>query len=202
MRKPRVGSRLDVQRREPARKAGEARGGRRRCTVDRCWSSTVIPFAHPLLSRPAENNLTARPQTCRRHPWLCQHAAAALPRRTASRGAGRLGHARVPTYRHENFPAYQSGREFDDALLSSLRCCPNCCRLRLTECESAGFEADDFLAAAAAKEERRGGTVSLRAATATRSSLPRIAPPSCTLSALARWRVLVPQRFARVRRRS
>ena len=23
----------------------------------------------------------------------------------------------VPTYRHEKFPAYQSGREFDDALL-------------------------------------------------------------------------------------
>src|SRR6266566_2385020 len=26
----------------------------------------------------------------------------------------------VPTYRHEKFPAYQSGREFDDALLEQL----------------------------------------------------------------------------------
>jgi 5'-3' exonuclease, N-terminal resolvase-like domain len=29
----------------------------------------------------------------------------------------------VPTYRHEKFPAYQSGREFDDAFSSSFRCC-------------------------------------------------------------------------------
>ena len=51
-----------------------------------------------------------------------------------------------------------------------------------------GFEADDFLAAAAAKEEKRGGTVSLRAATATRSSLPPTAPPFSIQSARARWR--------------
>ena len=49
-----------------------------------------------LLSRPAENNPEAWRQTCRRHPRLCQYAAAPLPRRAASRGACRVGHARSP----------------------------------------------------------------------------------------------------------
>jgi exodeoxyribonuclease III len=66
----------------------------------------------------------------------------------------------VPTYRHEKFPAYQSGREFDEALLEQLELIPKF----VTACgfqnaKAAGFEADDFLAAAAAAEERRGGTV-------------------------------------------
>ena len=66
----------------------------------------------------------------------------------------------VPTYRHEEFPAYQSGREFDDALLEQLDIIPKF----VTACgfqnaKAPGFEADDFLAAASAAEERRGGTV-------------------------------------------
>jgi DNA polymerase I len=66
----------------------------------------------------------------------------------------------APTYRHEEFPAYQSGREFDDALLEQLELIPKF----VTACgfqnaKAAGFEADDFFAAAAAAEERRGGTV-------------------------------------------
>ncbi len=65
-----------------------------------------------------------------------------------------------PTYRHEEFPAYQSGREFDDALLEQLDLIPKF----VTACgfqnaKVPGFEADDFLAAAAAAEERRGGIV-------------------------------------------
>ena len=66
----------------------------------------------------------------------------------------------VPTYRHEKFPAYQSGREFDDALLEQLEMLPEfvaACGFQNTK--APGFEADDFLAAAAAKEEKRGGTV-------------------------------------------
>ena len=64
------------------------------------------------------------------------------------------------TYRHEEFPAYQSGREFDDALLEQLDLIPKF----VTACgfqnaKAPGFEADDFLAAAATAEERRGGTV-------------------------------------------
>ena len=66
----------------------------------------------------------------------------------------------APTYRHKDLPAYQSGREFDDALLEQLDALPEF----VTACgfqnaKAPGFEADDFLAAAAAKEERRGGTL-------------------------------------------
>ena len=66
----------------------------------------------------------------------------------------------VPTYRHEKFPAYQSGREFDDALVEQLELIPEF----VTACgfqnaKSPGYEADDFLATAATAEEKRGGTV-------------------------------------------
>jgi exodeoxyribonuclease III len=66
----------------------------------------------------------------------------------------------VATYWHDKFPAYQSGREFDDALLEQLDVLPEF----VTACgfqnaKAPGFEADDFLAAAVAKEEKRGGTV-------------------------------------------
>jgi 5'-3' exonuclease len=64
------------------------------------------------------------------------------------------------TYRHEKFPAYQSGREFDDALLGQLDVLPAfvvACGFQ--NAKAPGFEADDFLAAAAAAEEKRGGTV-------------------------------------------
>ena len=65
-----------------------------------------------------------------------------------------------PTYRHKEFPAYQSGREFDDALLEQLDIIPefvNACGFQIAK--APGFEADDFLAAASVAEERRGGTV-------------------------------------------
>ena len=66
----------------------------------------------------------------------------------------------VPTYRHEQLPAYQSGREFDDALLEQLEVLPEfVAACGFQNAKAPGFEADDFLAAAAAKEERRGGTV-------------------------------------------
>jgi exodeoxyribonuclease-3 len=66
----------------------------------------------------------------------------------------------VSTYRHEALPAYQSGREFDDALLEQLDALPEfVAACGLQNAKAPGFEADDFLAAAAAKEERRGGTV-------------------------------------------
>ena len=66
----------------------------------------------------------------------------------------------APTYRHEKFPAYQSGREFDDALLEQLEVLPEfVAACGFQNAKAPGFEADDFLAAAAAKEEKRGGTV-------------------------------------------
>jgi exodeoxyribonuclease-3 len=66
----------------------------------------------------------------------------------------------APTYRHEEFPAYQSGREFDDDLLEQLAVIPDfVAACGFANASRAGYEADDFLAAAAAAEERRGGTV-------------------------------------------
>src|SRR5215471_1845047 len=66
----------------------------------------------------------------------------------------------VPTYRHEKFPAYQSGREFDDALLEQLDVLPELvAACGFQNAKAPGFEADDFLATAAAAEEKRGGTV-------------------------------------------
>jgi exodeoxyribonuclease III len=66
----------------------------------------------------------------------------------------------APTYRHEEFPAYQSGRDFDDALLEQLELIPEfVAACGFQNAKAPGFEADDFLAAASAAEERRGGTV-------------------------------------------
>jgi exodeoxyribonuclease III len=64
------------------------------------------------------------------------------------------------TYRHEAFPAYQGGREFDDALIGQLDVLPEfVAACGFQNAKAAGFEADDFLASAATKEEKRGGTV-------------------------------------------
>jgi DNA polymerase-1 len=67
-----------------------------------------------------------------------------------------------PTYRHTAFEPYQSGRQFDAALLEQLAMLPElvaACGLAVAK--AAGYEADDFLAAAAEDEEKRGGTVSV-----------------------------------------
>jgi DNA polymerase-1 len=65
----------------------------------------------------------------------------------------------VPTYRHEAFAGYQSGREFDDALLEQLDLLPDLVRsFGFAAGKAAGYEADDFLAAAVHHEEERGGT--------------------------------------------
>ena len=64
------------------------------------------------------------------------------------------------TYRHEAFAAYQGGREFDDALVEQLALIPKfVAACGFANAKHAGFEADDFLAAAASAGERRGGTV-------------------------------------------
>ena len=64
----------------------------------------------------------------------------------------------VPTYRIEAFPSYQSGRIFDDALVEQLDRLPELVRaLGFCAAKEAGYEADDFLAAAVAQEEGRGG---------------------------------------------
>jgi exodeoxyribonuclease III len=65
----------------------------------------------------------------------------------------------APTYRHKAFAAYQSGREFDKALIEQLELLPEfVSACGFANAKKAGYEADDFLAAAVAAEERRGGT--------------------------------------------
>jgi DNA polymerase I len=65
----------------------------------------------------------------------------------------------APTKRHEMFPAYQSGREFDDDLIEQLNVLPELvAAFGFANAKAAGYEADDFLAAAVAAEERAGGS--------------------------------------------
>jgi DNA polymerase-1 len=64
----------------------------------------------------------------------------------------------APTYRQKLFPPYQGGRQFDEEIVEQLEVLPEL----VTACgfafaKAAGYEADDFLAAAVAAEERRGG---------------------------------------------
>ena len=64
----------------------------------------------------------------------------------------------VPTYRHEALEAYQSGRVFDAELLEQLDLLPALVASTGLACaKAAGYEADDFLAAAATQEEAAGG---------------------------------------------
>jgi DNA polymerase I len=64
----------------------------------------------------------------------------------------------APTYRQALFPAYQSGRQFDAELVEQLKVLPQfVAACGFANAKAAGYEADDFLAAAAAQEERRGG---------------------------------------------
>jgi len=64
----------------------------------------------------------------------------------------------VPTYRHEALESYQSGRVFDAELLEQLDLLPALAASAGFACaKEPGYEADDFLAAAAAREEAAGG---------------------------------------------
>jgi DNA polymerase-1 len=63
-----------------------------------------------------------------------------------------------PTYRNEAYEPYQSGREFEESLLEQLELLPQLsAALGFAIAKAPGYEADDFLAAAVASEEKRGG---------------------------------------------
>jgi DNA polymerase-1 len=65
----------------------------------------------------------------------------------------------APTYRHEAFANYQSGRQFDPELVDQLEVLPQVvAACGFANAKAPGYEADDFLAAAVAAEEARGGT--------------------------------------------
>jgi DNA polymerase I len=57
----------------------------------------------------------------------------------------------VPTYRHEAFEPYQSGRVFEDSIVEQLEILPELtAAFGFAAAKAPGYEADDFLAAAAA----------------------------------------------------
>jgi DNA polymerase I len=65
----------------------------------------------------------------------------------------------VPTYRHEALDVYQAGRVFESELLEQLDLLPALvASAGLAAAKEPGYEADDFLAAAAVMEEDQGGT--------------------------------------------
>lgn len=85
----------------------------------------------------------------------------------------------APTWRNKVFASYQSGREFDDELVDQLDVLPQF----VTACgfanaKAAGYEADDFLAAAVREEESRGGTAIV--ASGDRDAF-QLASPSTTI---------------------
>jgi DNA polymerase I len=85
----------------------------------------------------------------------------------------------APTFRHQAFEAYQSGREFDDEIVEQLGVLPQLvAACGFANAKAAGFEADDFLAAAAAREARRGGTAVV--ATGDRDAF-QLASPAITI---------------------
>jgi len=97
----------------------------------------------------------------------------------------------VPTYRHELLAGYQSGREFDAALLEQLDLLPDVVRaFGFAAAKAPGYEADDFLAAAVRFEEARGGSALV--ATSDRDSFQlasnrtQILEPTRGVSVLAR----------------
>jgi DNA polymerase-1 len=64
----------------------------------------------------------------------------------------------VPTYRHELWPDYQAGREFDPEIVEQLDRMPELCEaLGFAWAKGAGYEADDLLATAARLETEAGG---------------------------------------------
>ncbi len=64
----------------------------------------------------------------------------------------------VRNFRQKLFPQYQSGRHFDAELLEQLAVLPELVSAcGFANAKAPGFEADDFLAAAVAEEERAGG---------------------------------------------
>jgi DNA polymerase I len=70
-----------------------------------------------------------------------------------------LDYVGEPTYRNELLPQYQAGREFPVELTNQLDRLPELVEaLGFAWAKGAGYEADDFLAAAVAAEEARGGT--------------------------------------------
>ena len=85
-----------------------------------------------------------------------------------------------PTYRHEALPGYQAGRVFDDALLEQLALLPELVEaFGFRSARAAGYEADDFLGASAAAEEKRRSTCVV--VTSDRDAFQLVSPQTTVL---------------------
>ena len=98
----------------------------------------------------------------------------------------------TPTYRNELLPSYQSGRDFPPELTDQLDRLPELVgALGFLWAKAAGYEADDFLAAAATAEEAAGGAAlvltSDRDMCQLASERTTILIPTRGVSELARW---------------
>ena len=85
----------------------------------------------------------------------------------------------VPTYRHEAFAPYQSGRVFPPELTEQLDRLPELVgAMGFAWAKAPGYEADDFLGAAvASKEAKRGETIVLTTTDADGESHERVLSP-------------------------
>jgi DNA polymerase I len=86
----------------------------------------------------------------------------------------------VPTYRHTELEAYQSGRVFDAELLEQLDLLPAVVAAAgFATAKEPGYEADDFLAAAVTHEEEAGGNALV--ATSDRDAFQLVSPRTTVL---------------------
>ena len=86
----------------------------------------------------------------------------------------------MPTYRHEALPGYQAGRVFDDAILDAARGAArrSSSRSGSSSAKADGYEADDFLAAAAARWPGRGRRRHVRPRRLPARQRPRVGAPA------------------------
>jgi DNA polymerase I len=85
------------------------------------------------------------------------------------------------TYRHAAFPAYQSGRDFDDELVEQLELIPKfVAACGFANARRAGYEAMIFLPRRRPRRSAAGALCSSPAATVTPSSSHRKRPQSST----------------------
>ena len=86
----------------------------------------------------------------------------------------------MPTYRHTELEAYQSGRVFDAELLEQLDLLPAVVGAAgFATAKEPGYEADDFLAAAVTHEEEAGGDTLV--ATSDRDAFQLVSPRTTVL---------------------
>jgi DNA polymerase-1 len=96
----------------------------------------------------------------------------------------------VDTYRHKLWPGYQAGRVFDDAIVKQLDLLPTVAEaFGFGVGKAPGYEADDFMAAAAEAETRRGGRSLLL--TTDRDAYQLVSDSVCVLAPRAGVRDLV-----------